>query len=274
MKKYASIFFMALITLSLILTGCNTAVKDEVTKDNSGSLLFTANGEDFVREGFITKDGWSLSFDHVYITLSDITAYQTNPPYEPENGPEIQAIETVILEKLYTVDLATGEEDAEPILVGEVKNVPVGHYNAISWNMLKENNGEFKGYSLVLLGEAVKDSHTVDFTIKLAPEFSYRGGEFIGDERKGIVTAGDIGDLEMTFHFDHIFGDGALPADDELNLGAFGFEPFASLSQDGKLDISMTELEEQLTAEQYQALLKIFPDFGHVGEGHTYSEQL
>jgi len=79
-KKRA--FVIPVIVLSLagiILTGCAGG-------GATGRLQVYANGEDFVRQGFVSKDGWSINFDHVYITLADITAYQTEPPYDPHSG--------------------------------------------------------------------------------------------------------------------------------------------------------------------------------------------
>jgi hypothetical protein len=54
----------------------------------------------------------------------------------------------------------------------------------------------------------------------------------------------------MTFHFDHIFGDAELSANDELNMAAIGFEPFANGLQIAGV-INMSEMH-----------------LGHVGEGH------
>ena len=75
-------------------------------------------------------------------------------------------------------------------------------------------------------------------------------------------------DLEMTFHFDHIFGDADTPADDELNVGAPGFEPFAELAEGGKLDVDMAALKEKISAEDFGKLEAMLPTLGHVGEGH------
>ena len=218
-----------------------------------GTLQFHANGEDFVRQGFVSKDGWSINFDHVYITLADVTAYQTEPPYDPHSGADVKANVKVSLPKTYTVDLAKGGEDAPPILVGEVTNAAVGHYNAISWKMVKASSAPANGYSLVMIGTAEKAGQSVDFTINVEEECEYSCGEFVGDERKGIVQQGGVADIEMTFHFDHIFGDAETPLDDGLNLGALGFEPFADTAEGGKVDLDMAELH-----------------LGHVGEGHCH----
>lgn len=276
MRKIKGLYGAIVLSLLLILSGCVSNDGEEKKKAESGTLNFTTNGEDFIRQGFTTKDGWSLSFDHVYVTLSEITAYQTEPPYQPEVNSEITPKEIVKLEGTYTVDLAEGDPEAEPILVGQVEGVPFGHYNAISWNLIKKPEGEYQGSSIVLVGKATKEAKTMDFTIQLDPEYNFRGGEFIGDERKGIVSqeTGASADLEMTFHFDHLFGDAELPANDELNQGALGFEPFASLSKDGQVKANMGELKGTVNPEQYTKLTKIFENLGHVGEGHCYSKKL
>jgi len=235
-----------LLIISIVLPGCGGG-------GETGTLQFYANGEDFIRQGFVSKDGWSISFDHVYITLSDITAYQTDPPYDPHDGGNIDGDFTVSLNGTYTVDLAEGGEDAEPILVGELKDVTAGHYNAISWDMVKATSGVAAGYSLVMIGTAEKDGQVVDFTINIDAECSYDCGEYVGDIRKGIVEDGGIADLEMTFHFDHIFGDIETSPDDELNQGALGFEYFIDYADGTTAEIDMGEMH-----------------LGHVGEGHCH----
>lgn len=242
-------FLVSVIGLSLLVAvfaaGC--------TGDGAtGKLQFYANGEDFVRQGFVSKDGWSISFDHVYITLSGITAYQTDPPYDPHEEAGIDGKAEVGLTGAYTIDLAQGGEDAPPILVGEVSEAPAGQYNAISWQMSRAESGAAAGHSLVMIGTAVKEGQSIDFTINVDEECDYYCGEYVGDERKGILTEGGTADLEMTFHFDHIFGDAELAADDELNLAAVGFEPFADGADAGTV-LNMAEMH-----------------LGHVGEGHCH----
>lgn len=279
MKKMLSAAAAMLLLISLLVAGCGSGEQTEKKENEKqagqvGTLQFKANGEDFIRQGFVSKDGWSLSFDHVYINLADITGYQSDPPYDPEKGGEIAAKIKVALPEARTVDLAEGDGNAPPIIVGESKDAPAGHYNAISWSMLKAPEGPAKGYSLVVTGKAMKDNKTVSFSVKDETEYKYTGGEYVGDERKGILQEGGTADMEMTFHFDHIFGDADTPADDELNTGALGFEPFAALSRDGALDVDMAGLKDKLSPADFEKLKKILPTLGHVGEGHTHSEAL
>jgi len=245
-----------------LLIGCTAA--------EQGMLQFNANGEDFVRQGFVSKDGWSVTFDHVYITLSEITGYQTDPPYDPHSGGVIEAEVAVGLDGAHTVDLAEGGQDAPPIFVGEVKEAAAGHYNALSWEMVKATSGATDGYSLVVMGTAEKEGQTIDFVFKVESEYEYICGDFVGDERKGILAKDGTADLEMTFHFDHVFGDVDTPMDDDLNLGAPGFEPFAGVAEGGSLDVDMAELQAGLSAGDYQMLVDILPTLGHVGEGHCH----
>ncbi|MBT9163669.1 MAG: hypothetical protein DDT24_00589 [Chloroflexi bacterium] len=236
----------------------------------TGTLQFHANGEGFIRQGFVSRDGWALTFDHVYITLGNIVAYQASPPYDAEKGGPVQAEVRINLRGTHTVDLAEGGEDAPAILVGEAKDVPTGHYNAISWKVIKAAEGPARGYSLVIIGRAEKEGQTISFTIRFEEERQYTGGEFIGEERKGILHEGGTADLEMTFHFDHLFGDGELPPEDEMNIGAAGFEMFAALAEDGVVDIVVADLG----TEDYRKLKGIFDHLAHVGEGHVYAESL
>ena len=243
-KRMLVLSITVLFVVSIMLAGCAGG------GSAMGTLQFHANGEDFVRQGFVSKDGWSINFDHVYITLADITAYQTDPPYDPHTGGNINGKVQVSLDKVYTVDLAEGDKNAPSILMDEVPNAPIGHYNALSWKMVKASSGPTVGYSLVIIGTAEKDGQSVDFTINVEEECGYSCGEYVGDERKGILEKDGTADLEMTFHFDHIFGDAETPLDDALNLDALGFEPFA---ESGEVDLNMAELH-----------------LGHVGEGHCH----
>ena len=262
---------LTLILSIVVLLVASTAIYGCAGSNGAaGTLQFHANGEDFVRQGFVSKDGWSINFDHVYINLANIAAYQTDPPYDPHSGSELKGKVEVHLDKVYMVDLAEGGDDAQPILVDEVTNAPTGHYNAISWKMVKSSSGPANGYSLVIIGMGKKDGQTVDFNIKVDKEYRYDCGEFVGDERKGMVQKNGTADVEMTFHFDHIFGDADTPMDDALNVDAVGFGPFASIAEGGKLDVDMVGLQAKLSAEDYRMLVDILPTLGHVGEGHCH----
>jgi hypothetical protein len=265
MHKHATFTITLLLLASFLLGACSAQA-------GAGTLNFLANGEDFVRQGFTSKDGWEIRFDHVFVTLAEITAYQTDPPYDPHDGGEISAETSVRLGGVHTIDLAEGGEEADPILVGEIADAPAGHYNAISWKMTPPESGPAAGYPLVIIGQAQKDGRSIDFTIKIEKPYRYACGDYVGDERKGILAEDGIADLEMTFHFDHIFGDADTPPDDDLNLSAPGFDPIAAAASGDTLDMDLAQLERALTPEQYQMLIDILTTLGHVGEGHCHSE--
>ena len=263
MKKTRNVLaILVLAVFSISLAACGSP---------KGTLEFYANGEDFVRQGFVSKDGWAITFDHVYVNLTAIKSYQTDPPYDPHSGGKVSAKKEISLPGTHTVDLAEGGEDADPILVGKV-DVPAGHFNALYWKMVKATGGPASGYTLVVIGTAEKEGQTIKFTIKVENEYEYTCGEFVGDERKGIVAQDGVADQEMTFHFDHIFGDAETPMDDELNVGAPGFDVFAAAAGGGVLDVDMASLKGKLSPDDYKMLEDILPTLGHVGEGHCHSE--
>ncbi|ELR98466.1 hypothetical protein [Gloeocapsa sp. PCC 73106] len=262
--KNRSIALGLLIPLSLLSIIIHPT---SATKQNSdtGELLLVANGEDFVRQGFTSKDGWQIEFDHVYVTLAEVTAYQTNPPFDPATDEAMKPIVTVVLtESPQTVDLAEGDTDAKPILVSQVKDAPAGNYNAIAWQVVPSTEGK----TILLQGKATKGGETINFNLGITQALKYTCGEFVGDDRKGILEPGAQAELETTFHFDHIFGSAEVPQDDPLNTDALGFEPLAALAQNGQLQADSESLAQQMSPEDYQRLAEAIANLGHVGEGH------
>ena len=266
-----TIFALKTAVMIFALSSCALSNTPETTELSSTSnqdksrLSLVANGEDFIRQGFVSKDGWQIEFNHAYVTLNEVIAYQTNPPFNVQNGEKLQVTESITLvAQATTIDLAQGDEQALPVKVVEV-SAPIGHYNAIAWNVV--NNPE-ENASIVLDGVATKNEQTLNFVLKFALNLSYLCGEFVGDERKGIVEASKTAELETTFHFDHLFGDAQTAADDDLNVGALGFQPLAMIATSGKLNTDLNNLEKQLSVEDYSKLMDNLKSLGHVGEGH------
>lgn len=263
---------VAIVVFTFFIIGCavnNVEVASNDATSETGTLTFVANGEDFVRQGFISKDGWQITFDHVYVTLSEIEAYQAEPPYDASTGEAIEG-EAVTLPGPYTLDLAAGDADAEPLTIGAAADVATGHYNALGWKMVPATVDEAAGYTVRLQGTATKADTTIAFILNIEDEYSYTCGEYIGDERKGFLSAGDTTAVEATFHFDHIFGDGEADPDDSLNVGALGFEPLAAAADGDKLEADLATLAEKLSAEDLATLRDTLSTLGHVGEGHCY----
>jgi hypothetical protein len=263
---------VAIALTSSWLSSCsqqaNLNQNNQATATATGTLTLVANGEDFVRQGFVSKDGWQIDFNHLYVTLADVQAYMTETPFDPAKEAEIQPKEQVVLlQEAKTVDLAAGEADAEPIVVNQT-DAPTGMYNASSWKLVPAQDSPATGHTIYLDGVAQKDGQTIDFLLGVNQPISYVCGEFVGEERKGIVQSGQTGEIETTFHFDHIFGDRSAPATDTLNQDALGFQPLANLATAGKLEADEAMLQEKLSSEDYQKWQNAIAGLGHVGEGH------
>ncbi len=211
------------------ICGAMLAFSASASAHGDGKLNFIANGEELAVKGFmgsnLTKDGWSIKFDHVYVGLADVTAYQTKGAYNADKHGKINATKTVTLPGRKVVDIAKGINKEGVVNLGSVY-APAGNYRAISWRVVKADSGPSKGYAMMLVGTATKGGKKVNFKLVSDEEALYRCGEYVGDERKGILKSGDQAELEMTFHLDHIFGSTAQDA--AFNKGPVGFNPFAA----------------------------------------------
>ena len=269
-----AIFSLVIASFSSSSTANNSndfTVATTQNKQTEATLNLVANGEDFVRQGFVTKDGWEMNFDRLDVNLGEVTAYQVEAPFEPTESasvePEYQN-KVVLLETPQIVDLAKGEADAEPITVTE-KAVTPGAYNALTWSIdTAEADSPLAGNTMVMEGTASKEGRAIAFNISLNRPIQYLCGEYVGDDRKGIVKAGNAGELETTFHFDHVFGDGEASPDDAINVDALGFEPLAQLASNDSLIVDDATLTQQLSPEDREKLTKAIIGLGHVGEGH------
>ncbi|XFA74078.1 hypothetical protein RYO59_002343 [Thermosynechococcaceae cyanobacterium Okahandja] len=221
----------------------------------TGTLMVYANGEERLSQGWTSKDGWQLTIDHAYLTVGSMTAYQTQPPFDPQTGSQPEAIATVEFPDAVTVDLVADD----PPLLGSAPG-PVGHFNALAWQTLDP--------TLQLVGTARRGDVNLLFNLTLNQPLQYLCGEYIGEERKGILAANETTALEITLHFDHLFGDGAEPPTAEINQAAFGFEPLAALAIKNQVNVDQATLQERLSAADYKRLLEAMKSLGHVGEGH------
>ena len=267
--------------LSLLIVSCNNSgtanhsnSDTSITANNqsTSTLHLVANGEDFVRQGFVTKDGWTMNFDRLDVNLSNVTAYQMDRAFKPTAVKKLDPLEyqtkVSLLDRPKVIDLAEGEADAKPIMVAHTEVTP-GFYNAVAWTIdTAEENSPLAGKTMVLQGTATKDEQVVNFEISLNRPIQYLCGEYVGDDRKGLIQAGETGELETTFHFDHIFGDSETSPDDALNVDALGFEPLAQLASGNSLTIDEGTLTKQLSPKNQEKLTKAVIGLGHVGEGH------
>ncbi|MGB5636866.1 MAG: DUF4382 domain-containing protein [Waterburya sp.] len=272
MKK-VRIFAYGIALGSVILSSLNQQHRwtTVTAATGEGTLALVANGEDFVRQGFVSKDGWSINFEHLYVNISDAIAYTTKSSFEPRKGDNKESIKyqnRVNFDSLKTPDLAAGEADAEPIVVASA-NVPAGFYNALAWKLsTAEADSPIAGNTIALIGQATKDGEIINFDLGFNQPVEYICGEFIGESRQGIVAPEASGKVEATFHFDHIFGDGNSSQQDALNQDALGFQPLANLASNGTVKLNEADLANQLSPQDYEQLTEAIAGLGHVGEGH------
>ncbi len=238
-----------LCTLSL---GMSTALATATGALAGGTLAIYANGEVLATQGFLTpeltRDGWEMRFDHVFVTLADVAAFQTDSPFDAEKGGAPAATTTVGFDDAQHVTIDLTRTDADGRVLVATAAAPEGHYNALAWSVVPATDGPWTGHSMVLIGTATRDGITQPFTLTSTATQSYTCGEYVGDARKGFVAAKGTADLELTFHLDHIFGRRDKAADDAINKAALGFDRFAS------------------SAAQVMDLDGLH--IGHVGEGH------
>lgn len=163
------------IFLSIDTNRGNTETK--TVQATTGTLALVANGEDFIRQGFISKDGWQIDFDHAYVTLAEVNAYLTEPAFNASTTTQLEPKQTVsLINQPTTVDLAAGEDDAEPILVTQT-NATVGSYNALGWKVVPASTGSAQGNSILLEGTAKKNGRAINFIIGFDRELEYTCGE-------------------------------------------------------------------------------------------------
>jgi len=235
----------------------------------TGELRIEANGEDFIRKGFVSKDGWALTFAHVKLHFAEVRAFQTDPPFDPDQPGSPSIREEVRLTSLPEfVDL----QSPEPVLIGRVSGAPAGFYNALGWQLLP--SPALGGASILLEGTAVKGTVKLPFRLGVDRGYGVICGEYIGEERRGILQPGGMTVLEATFHFDHLFGDGAQDPGDPLNQGALGFAPLAALAQQGRVDLTYSQLQSRLSPGDREKLTQALLGLSHTGEGHCRVEAL
>ena len=303
---------------------------------DTGTLAFYANGESFIRDGFLSKDGWRIDFDHFFVNITGATALQATAEEtdeaagtgegliahggHPHSGVSEAGVH-VALEGDHLVDLRRtpllpeGEPRTRIDVVTDVdalgNRVLSGNYNTVAFNLQPVGRNwalpscvapvtpadalAMAGHSIRMTGTAVKGGEIVGFDIRLLPVLdrlrpndsgiAFSSCLWVSDDDPdpGLVTPGGIGWVELTFHSDHIFGDGADP-DPELNDFAPGFEPFAAVAEADPCcpyDRCVEATQEQLRSRWadaasedpdlgyvYGLLVYTLGTTGHSGEGH------
>lgn len=287
-----------MLVLALSLTVFLAACSDDDDDDEdpgSGTIVFLTNGEDFIREGFTTVDGYDISFDNFYINVYGPTAFQVAesasdddddddtteerassliPQHAGHDHSEIgEGTAHVSLTGDYFVDLAQGSAPAE---LGSIEDVAVGNYNYLNFTVRPATSDSeelvdgYEGFSIVMIGQAVTGTTTIDFEIKLTEEMSFINCGPVADNA-GVVANGGEATVDLTFHSDHIFGDyETIGEEDSVNGISIGFGPFAALAVDGTANLTQEDLAAGFEASIYTKFIEAVKTLGHTGEAHCY----
>ncbi|MEM9771374.1 MAG: hypothetical protein AAF889_07205 [Cyanobacteria bacterium P01_D01_bin.73] len=252
--------------LAVGLVGCGGASVD------TSELDVVVNGEAFAQEGMLSKDGWQIEFKEIVVAVGKVAASGVPPrtansddileaswPAEGTDGASDSAAG-----KFVTVALQNG-----PKSLG-AQTVAVGNYNQVKWQW-----GDGSGAAIALQGKATKGDRTIEFDLEFPGAFEVACGDYVGDERKGIVTSESAGEVELTLHLDHLFGDGNSAADAEVNAKALGFGPFAEdAAEEDKVAMNPASFTGWGTPEVRQLLDKGLSSMPHVGEGHCEVQEV
>ncbi len=261
----------------LALAACGAETNTPV-----GTLIVTANGEDFVRDGFVSEDGWQIDFETVQVNVQGPTAYQVveqalstdlrHGGHPHGDIPDGAAHVALMGEYMLSLKQPTFE-------LGRIEDAPIGNYNRLNFDVLpttEESMGmvpEALGASIRLVGQAQKEGQTIQFELRFTEEMHY---ESCGpNEDAGVLAEGGEAEAQMTFHFDHVFGDfdegEANPTDEEtVNYMAIGFGPFAALAEDDSLNMDQAQLQAGMDAATFTQLIEAVKTLGHSGEGHCH----
>jgi len=345
---------LRILTALVLFAGMAAACSSDdpvVENAETGTVDFYANGEDFIRLPFVSKDGWEIAFDHFFVNLFGPTAIQGEEEStsqtssvqaslggarilhagHPHTGIAAGGVHAALVGD-YLVDLhqtPLAPED-DRTRVGTVAHadglgnlVYTGNYNTVNFNIkpVEITGGKYTGtcpamdsgeceasaqamqlYSLRMAGTAtcVDDSfcvpgEVVGFDILLLPLLLGEDPEMCGmawssctwvgePENPGLVVKNGVGWVEMTFHSDHIFGNGEEP-DPDLDDFAPGFAPFAAIAgaadcnpgEDRCIVANQAELRVAWDAAAgaepelqyaYGMLIYSLGTIGHCGEGH------
>lgn len=247
------------INLVYIATGC----AQRNPEISTGYLQLVANGEAFIHEGLVTKDGWELEFERVTLNLDAVVASQRGAIAPGDHQNTQQESKTVILvDDPVVVNLTEGKAGAVTVVTRDA--VPTGAYNAIAWQLVSQPDTP----AIQLLGIARKNDTTLNFQLQFDHSLTYLCGEYVGDQRKGLVKVAETGELEVTTHWDHLFGNGRAAPHEDINIQALGFTPIAAFEDEGTVKITYSELMQKLSPDHAELLNKTLQGLGHVGEGH------
>ena len=147
---------------TVFLLSCSEDAVEPLVQEQTGALTFYTNGEEFIRDGFTSKDGWEISFDHFFVNIYGPTAVQVDVEEEADERSSSSDVPWVPLHAGhphtgvtaggahvalvgdFLVDLARSplspEEERTPIGTVEDRDgldnlVSTGNYNMVNFNV-------------------------------------------------------------------------------------------------------------------------------------------
>ncbi len=241
---------LIVLSITVFVFSCKSKTPAE-----RGNLRFVANGEGFVANGFTDKTGWKIEFTKVIVNLTDISVLSKDGAI------------TVNLPGVFPTDLKKGADAT--VSVGEVQNVNATEYRRLKWSVKRMTEGEYNGFSIILVGTAEKAGKKFNFIVKLDEEITWDAKNgYSGEKVKGIVKKDQTGEVEMTFHWDHVFGDKTQAPTHHVNQGSVGFDYFVKFAKNNIVVVTQAELKEK-GKDLYKKLINAIHNMGHSGEGHA-----
>jgi len=273
-----------------------------------GTLEFYADGEEFIRDGFMSMDGWTVEFNHVYVNVENVWAEQSSglapasamdsasdmePAHAGHEAPDAGSAGYEIRAPLHGSFFVDLHDQTGPTLIGTVNGVIAGNYDSIDFSMLPATldsdtyggaldvdlqTAAAEGLTMIIEGTALFSGNgiltgsTLNFTLKLDEQMEYVNCG--PNQGLGFVSNGGVGEAYLTFHIDHIFGDYEETPHEGVNAIALGVDPIAracdSLGRDPVCTLTQTEMKANMTVIEYNTFMGALLTLGHSGEGHCH----
>ncbi len=231
MLKLHLIFALTLVTgIGIASCRVNQYSYQVLTPLEEESVSVVIDDENFLKDSLISKDGWKLTFHHIYVKVSNVRAAKSPHLSEYTAHPENTI---TFIEVPKTIDL-------------------------ISQEISTLQSSLHKTDRVVINGLASKGNKTIEFTLRFNHDSNYICDR-LSDVNNASISAGQqLEEIQTSLNFDRLFGNGNLPASASINQEAIGFQPLANLAHNHHLDLNETGLKNYLSAKYYKALPKSF----------------
>ncbi|MDQ2644510.1 MAG: hypothetical protein M3020_11880 [Myxococcota bacterium] len=245
MRRFLGFGLVAAFSLATLV-----ACGSEDGEDGSGSVTFSAWGEEFIEQGIPAEeleDGWSVKFEQFLISLGGISVHDRAGKGSELAGNWLLDLVQPGPHELGTLDLTAKAWPLVGYAVRPVGSSTEAHESATDDDLELMQKGE---YSVYVSGTATLDDVTKTFAwgFTNGTEYSDCVSEIDGKEVEGIIVPnGGDEKVQLTIHGDHFFYDDLASAD-----AVPRFAPIAAADANddgevtlGELDaVSLVEIEE------------------------------